>query len=403
MTSRRSSRLRTGAVAATLAVGAGLLAACGGSGGAGGSASDDTITIGSIHALTGAYAVLGSQIQDGIDAAVKAVNADGGVNGKTIKVISLDDQSAATNAAQSVTQLVQKYRVSAILGPEESTAIGAAAPVASSLGIPMMSGSIAWPQNLTDDQTKWVWTSSPNSSDMVERYISYFEKNGIKRVSIIGNGTPFSTALGTYLDSKSGSLPFEVVASEQIVPGAQDVTPQVLGALEARPDFVLSWMSGADQINVVKTYNRLGPDVPLGLNGGASGSAFREAVGDAGLDGVFAIAYPTQVLDQMPPSFTSAAEAQAYLDGMKKAGKDTDGGASNAVLGWDNVMSLVEALKRAESTEPDGIKDALDTQTFVGALTTWKRSADDHAGDQPGGYTLVSSRGDTWSLELAAE
>ncbi len=399
--------------ATALVAGAALvagLAACGSSGGssssgggggsASGGSSGGSITLGTINALTGNYAVLGAQVKDGVTAAVDATNKAGGVLGKQIKLVGLDDQSSATVAQQQVSELVQKDKVAAFLNPEDATSIAATAPVAARLGVPQMSSSAAWPNGLSASQTQWTWSATANTTDGIDRYLEYFKQHNITKIATIGNGTPFSLQLGNYLKSKT-DLPVKVVANEQFSPGATDVSPQLLRAVAAKPQFVMSWVSGTDQVNVLKTYKRLGSSIPLGINGGNAGSAVRKAVGDASLEGVFALSYPTQLLSSLPSTFSNKTQAQAYLDAMTAAGLDSDGGASNAVLGYDAAMSMIQAIKDAGSTDPKAIQKALQNQIYKGACTTFTRTPDDHSGAAPGGYVLAQSKGSAWTLALA--
>lgn len=411
--SRTAVRLqRFGAAGACLALGIGL-AACSGSTSSSSASSSSTssasgkasgpIQLGTIDAMTGDYAVLGAQVNSGVVAAVDAANKAGGLLGQQIKLTTLDDQSSATMAQQQVTQLKSQYKAVAIMGPEDSTSISAAVPVATNLQLPEVVSSAAWPNGLTTAQTAWAWSATVNTTDGIERYISYFKQHNIKSVAIIGNGTPFSAQLQTYFKSQGSSLPFKVVANEQFTAGATDVSPQISRALAAKPDFVLSWVSGTDQVNVVKTYKRLGSSVPLGINGGNAGSAVRKAIGDANLQGVFCLAYPTQFISQMPSGWTSKAAAEQYLSQMQAAGKDADGGASNAVLGWDAATSLIDAIKTAGSTDNSAIQKALDSQTYVGATSTFQRTAAAHSAAEPGGYVLAQSQGNAWKLVLTAQ
>lgn len=394
---------RIGAAALSVALAASV-AACSGtastSSGAGGGDSTGPITLGTIDALTGAYAVLGAQVKDGVQAAVDSVNKSGGVLGRQLELVSLDNQSSATVAQQQVSQLLSQHKAVAVLNPEDATSVAATAPVAARLGIPQMSSSAAWPNGLSPDVTMWTWSATANTTDGIDRYIDYFTKNGIKSVALIGNGTPFSQQLAAYLKTKD-SLPFTIVANEQFSPGASDVSPQLLRAISAKPQFVMSWVSGTDQVNVLKTYQRLGSAIPLGINGGNAGSGVRKAVGDEALDGVFALSYPTQLLDALPKSFPNRDAAQKYLDAMSASGLDADRGASNAVLGYDAAMSMIQAIKDAGSTDPAAIQKALQDQVYVGAATTFKRAPDNHSGAQPGGYVLSRSKGSDWNLELA--
>ena len=90
--------------AAGVAAAAGVLTACGGSsastaGSAAGSAaaaSGDTIKVGVMGPLTGDASVYGQAVVNGASLYIKQVNADGGVNGKQLEVIAMDEQGDET-------------------------------------------------------------------------------------------------------------------------------------------------------------------------------------------------------------------------------------------------------------------------------------------------------------------
>ena len=105
MISRRNFLTAAGVVAA-----AGVLTACGGSSSstaasstaasAAGSAaaSGDTIKIGVMGPLTGNVSVYGQAVVNGAALYLKQVNADGGINGKQIEILTEDEQGDATQA-----------------------------------------------------------------------------------------------------------------------------------------------------------------------------------------------------------------------------------------------------------------------------------------------------------------
>ena len=102
--------------AAGVAVAAGALTACGGSsastaGSAAGSAaaaSGDTIKVGVMGPLTGDASVYGQAVVNGASLYIKQVNADGGVNGKQLEVIAMDEQGDETQAVTCFTKMVDQ-------------------------------------------------------------------------------------------------------------------------------------------------------------------------------------------------------------------------------------------------------------------------------------------------------
>lgn len=368
-----------------------VMAGCGtGSGsGAGGD-----IQLGAVYALTGPTSVLGLQDSQGAKAAVQYLNAHGGLLGKQVGLTVLDDKSEPSLAVQLVGQLASRNHVAAIAGPDEQTAVTAAVPAAARAGVPIMTNGGSWPGPLKAAQQKWGWAATTPTAVMIEKFIDYFKATGVKKVAILGNGTSFSDALPAYLATRK-NLPFTVVANPKFTSGAVDVAPQIQQAVNAKPDFVMSWMSGPDAVNVVKTYKRLNVPIPLGMNGGTTTPSFVNAAGKDALTGVIAGTYLAQLYAALPAATPNKAQVKTYLDGVRAAGFDTAGGASNAIMGWEAVMSLADAIKTAGSADPEKINTALASQHYVGAMSVWTRTATDHAGAE-GGYLLAKFDGNTW-------
>src|SRR4051812_22227993 len=142
---QRSFRTRLRIAAGFVAVGL-TAAACGAGGttGGGGSAdsapgvSKDTINIGIFGPLSGAASWVGLGARDGLNLAVEQINDKGGINGRKIKVVSVDDQGTAAGAAAAARELVQKDQVFALVGGSTSTAVAAVVDYAQQQGVPLL-------------------------------------------------------------------------------------------------------------------------------------------------------------------------------------------------------------------------------------------------------------------------
>ncbi len=74
------------------------------------------ILIGEYGSLTGSQATFGQSTHNAIMMAIDDINANGGVNGRKIKVLTEDDQSKQEEAANAVTKLISQNGVLAVLG-----------------------------------------------------------------------------------------------------------------------------------------------------------------------------------------------------------------------------------------------------------------------------------------------
>ena len=124
MISRRNFLAAAGVVAA-----AGVLTACGGSssssaastGSSDAAASGDTIKVGVLGPMTGDVSVYGLAVINGASLYLKQVNADGGVNGKQIEIITMDEQGDATQAVTCFTKMCDQG-ITALVGAKETLA-----------------------------------------------------------------------------------------------------------------------------------------------------------------------------------------------------------------------------------------------------------------------------------------
>jgi branched-chain amino acid transport system substrate-binding protein len=106
----------------------------------------DEILIGEFGSLTGSEATFGLSSNKGFRLAFDEINAAGGINGKKVKLITVDDQGKSEEAASSVTRLITQDNVIAILGEVASGRSKAAAPIAQKHKIPMITHASTNPQ-----------------------------------------------------------------------------------------------------------------------------------------------------------------------------------------------------------------------------------------------------------------
>ena len=119
-----------------------LVAGCGGGEKAKPAAVSNEIKIGANFELTGGVANFGKQTLNGIQMAVKEVNAAGGVlGGKKIVVVVADNKSEPAEATNAITKLITQDKVVAVLGPVTSTNVLATVQVAQDNKIPVLTAT----------------------------------------------------------------------------------------------------------------------------------------------------------------------------------------------------------------------------------------------------------------------
>lgn len=188
------------------------LAACSGS-------DTGPITIGFIGPITGDIAAIGTDTMHGAKLAVDEINAKGGIKGRTVELVVEDGKCSGADAATAAQKLVNIDKVSGIVGGQCSSETLAAAPVAESAKIVLIS-----PVSSSPDIThagEFVFRPYPSDDLKGKAMGNYFTKSGFTKVAVISENTDFCQGI---LASVRKYLPsgVSVVFDEKVEPSTKD-------------------------------------------------------------------------------------------------------------------------------------------------------------------------------------
>ena len=158
----------------------------------------EEIVIGILQDITGATSSLGQMVEAGANWAVDEINANGGVNGQTIRTITYDTQGDVTEAVDAFTRAVTVDNVSAIIGPPVANIALAIAPISEEYDVPVLGFAMDLACTLKDDGTPYknMFLFQPNADQQAAIMASYAIQNGFETFGIIYNqSNAYSTAL----------------------------------------------------------------------------------------------------------------------------------------------------------------------------------------------------------------
>ena len=152
----RPYRARTLPIAAAGAAAAIVLAACSSSGSSTNASNSKPIVIGASVSLTGDFSADGQAFQRGYNLWAADVNKAGGLMGRKVKMVYLDDKSDPTQGSTNVQQLISSDHVDLLFGPFSSLITGPTATVAARYGYAMIEGAGGAPAvfNTASNQAK---------------------------------------------------------------------------------------------------------------------------------------------------------------------------------------------------------------------------------------------------------
>jgi branched-chain amino acid transport system substrate-binding protein len=327
------------------------------------------IRVGVYASLTGPQATFGISTQNGVQLALDEANAAGGVNGKTFKVTSLDDQGKPEEAAVAVTKLITQDKVHVVLGEVASSISLAAAPICQEHNIPMISPSSTNPKvTQTGNYIFRVCFIDPFQGQVM----ADFAMNNLKakKAAILRDQkSDYSMGLADFFIKRFKEKGGTIVLDQSYVAGDVDFKSQLTTIREQKPDVIFVPGYYGEVGLVAKQARELGIKVPL-LGGDGWDSSKLYEIGGAALDGCyFSTHYSSESNDPKVKDFVAKYKA--------KYGQVPD---ALATLGYDAAGVLVAALKNAKSLEGDDVRAAITaTKDYAGVTGTISLDQDRNA------------------------
>ncbi len=319
-------------------------------------ASGNEILVGEFGSFTGSEATFGISTSNGIKMAFDEKNKTGGVKGKQLKLISLDNQGKAEEAASAVTRLITQNGVIAVLGEVASSRSLAAAPIAQQNKIPMISPSSTNPKvTEVGDYIFRVCFIDPFQGTVMAKFAS--ENLKAKKVAILRDvKSDYSVGLADYFIKKFKELGGEVVSDQSYQSGEMDFKAQLTQIKAAKPDAVFVPGYYTEVGLIARQARQLGLTAPLMGGDGWDSSKLYEIGGTAINGNYFSNHYTTESTEPVVVDF---------IKKYKERYGDTPDGL--AALGYDAAKVLIEAMERSAELKPTLIRDEIaKTKEFNG-------------------------------------
>ncbi len=350
---------------------AGMIAGCSNGKNNEGLASE--VRIGINYELSGDVASYGQSSVDGIMMAFDEINAAGGIDGKKIVPVQIDNKSDPAEATSVATRLMTQEKVVAQLGPATSGNFMATIPVATGNKVPIISASATADKGVTVDDkgnvNKYVFRLCFNDSFQGVTMANFASENlGARKAVIIkDNSSDYGKGLAENFRATFEDLGGEIVAEEGYVGKDKDFNA-ILTKIKGQA-FDVIFIPGYYQEAglIIKQGRDLGIDAPVLGADGFDSPVLLELAGAAALNDVYYSNHYSSI-DEDP------LVKDFIADYKEKYG--TEPNAFNA-LGYDLGKFIADAVKRAGSNDTEAVKNALaDTKGFEGVTGTFDMGED---------------------------
>ena len=336
----------------------------------------DTVILGAPVSLTGKYSVNGKNTKDGYEMAVKRLNEKGGVKvgGKTykLKVVYYDDESTPARGAQLTERLIQQDDVKFVLGAYSSALTKAMAPVTEKYKVPHVEANGAARELFTEGY-KYLFavlsTSDYYLRDAVNLAAEVAKEHGrdpkTLKIAMAFENDPFSLDVRQGIVEDANKYGMKILIDDKLPPEINDMSATLTKVKAVKPDMLL--VSGHEKgaTLVVRQTAEMKVDVPIVATTHCDSAKIAETLGKQA-EGVLCGSQWDRHLAYKDQWFGSADDyAKAFEKEFNYPAPYQAAESSAAVLVY------ADAFKRAQSFDPEKVRDAIaqtDMMTFFGPI-----------------------------------
>jgi ABC-type branched-subunit amino acid transport system substrate-binding protein len=342
--------------------------------------AQETIKIGSSLGLTGYGSLTDSHWRDGLELAIAAVNAKGGVLGKKLQLVYEDNKSVPQEAVVVYRKMMSEDKVVAFDSGCISAGNFAAASFVTKAKLPMFLCSIL--PRLPDEQ-KWAFSFLPPPKFEVDSRYEYLKnKTDIRKIGILGDPSPYGTLMRNIAVEEAKNYGLEVAANESYQQDDADFSVQIGRINAAGAGAIIMIGQGNAVITVSNNIKNLGLNKMLVLGSINERDLLIEAGRVLGEQYLFPAPMIQVAIDDlsMITDPKARAAAEAFITPLKaKHGDKVD--SSQTSRAWDSLLMMAMAMEAAKTTEGTAVRDAFEKLgPYVGAGAPYEFSATQHVG-----------------------
>lgn len=307
--------------------------------------SADPYEIYAVASLTGPGAFVGHGVSLALSAVERYINATGGINGRPVKFVILDDQTSPVTAVQLTNQLMAKH-VAVFLGPDIAGPCGAVLPLLKAAG-PV---SYCLTNAIQPPASSYMFSAQLSLKDFTAASFHYLLARKLTKIALLTSTdatgqTGEAVALENLRSPEFANL--KLTANEHFAVGDVSVSAQVARIKASGAQVIDAWTTGPPFGTVLHDLQDAGWNGVVMTNGANINKNQMEG---------YAAFMPAELILTGPPYMTvgsipravQAAKAN-FLEQMRRVGVDSPD--LTQMLAWDPALIVVDALRHV-GTDP---------------------------------------------------
>jgi branched-chain amino acid transport system substrate-binding protein len=382
------------------------LAACGrdddeGGGGSDPGITDDSIKIGGSYPFSGPASAYRS-IAEGAKAHFKFVNGNGGVDGRKIEFITLDDAYEPPKALQNARRLIQQEEVFALfntLGTPNNVAIWDYVNEQEVPHVFVATGASLWGEDVKSHP--WTIGWQPDYVTESQVYADFLdEEKPNAKVAVLYQNDAFGEDLLNGFKSAIEGTDIEIVAEESYEVTDPTVSSQMAKLASSDADTFLNITTPKFSAQAIAASAKLGWKVLHILNNvGASKALVLEPVGLENAQGIVSTSY---FMDPEDPQWADDPAMTEYKQALEQHSARANPNDPFHVYGWAVANTMVEALEGMEEPTREALMDSIrdmdvEIPILLPGITVQTNGTED--GYPIEAMQIMQFQGENWKLQ----
>jgi len=316
----------------------------------------EPIKVGIIDPLSSPYKTSSIHDVHGATVALEMYNKRGGVLGRPVSIIEADDASNVQTAIKVATKLIKEDRVDFLMGTFNGDVALAVAEVAKQDNKLFMA-TCPHIMELTGPRcNSHTFVFMPNARMMAQAVTPHLVKAyGNKWYMITADTVDGKAALQAMTDALK-TQGGDVIGATTTAFGTTDFTAALTEAKNAKPQVIILNLYGWDLVNALKAYTKseLAKE-KIGVGGMIGGEQIGRPLGYANNAGIWGLIWDPKI---------NTESSRRFIQGVIDKYNHTP--TSRCYLGYAAMMQLLEAVRRAGTTETGAVIKALEGHDFDG-------------------------------------
>jgi len=310
----------------------------------------DTIKIGLMGPMAGIWANTGKEMKLVVDLLAEDFNSKGGVLGKKIEIVAVNDEATPQGAVLAARELVGQT-VTAVIGSVTSSATEASQDIFHSARIIQITNA-STAIGLTEKNFKYFFRTCPRDDEQSRVIVQTIEKMKLKKIAILHDNTAtYAIGLADEVRIRAQQKNMDIVFNGSLTAGQTDYTDILKKIKMMNPDLVFFAGYCQETAQLLRQKRELGWNVVFLGGDGANDPNLVSIAGKKAAEGFYFSSPP------LPGELTTETAIKFLAEFKQKYGSSPQ--LIDSILAGDAFRVIVYTIRETKSSDPDVIADYL--------------------------------------------